>query len=215
MLHGSFTTNIGLQNGKTGIAIFFYHYARYSGRKVYNDFADELIDEIYKEIHVNTLLNFKDGLCGIGWGVEYLIRNGFIEANPDEVLEDLDKRIMEWDVRRITDYSLETGLDGIACYVVLRTTNKEKKNNIIRSDYIYDLIEAVKRNRENANSVLIDTLENIINEKESQKSWNPVFDTVDKIKFNAKKIFETQRTLGIEKAGYAGIGLKLMEINKR
>jgi hypothetical protein len=33
MLHGSFTSNIGLLNRKIGIAIFFYHYARYTGKK--------------------------------------------------------------------------------------------------------------------------------------------------------------------------------------
>ena len=161
MLHGSFMSNIGLLTGKTGIAIFFYHYARYTGRKIYSDFADELIDEIYREIHINVPLNFKDGLCGIAWGIEYLMRNGFIDGNPDEVLEDLDKRIIEWDVRRISDCSLETGLTGIACYVVSRTENKEKENSIISSDYKNNLIEALKKKKEETGLLaLIEALEN-------------------------------------------------------
>ncbi|MDR0574375.1 MAG: hypothetical protein LBG96_10175, partial [Tannerella sp.] len=131
MLHGSFIDNIGLLNGKMGIAIFFYHYSRYTGKNIYDDFAGELIDEIYNEIHVNTPCDFKDGLCGIGWGMEYLIRNNFVNADSDEVLEDLDKRIMERDVRRITDYSLETGLKGIACYVIERRKNRTNENPCI------------------------------------------------------------------------------------
>ena len=131
MLHGSFTDDIGLLHGKTGIVIFFYHYARYTEKRIYNDFAEELIEEIYKEINVSTPLNFKDGLCGIAWGIGYLIQNDFIEADPDEVLEDLDKRIMEWDVRHISDCSLETGLTGIACYVISRMRNREKEQSII------------------------------------------------------------------------------------
>jgi len=47
LLNASFTDNLGLLNGKMGIAIFFYQYARYTGNKVYEDYAGELIDEIY------------------------------------------------------------------------------------------------------------------------------------------------------------------------
>ncbi|MDR0602926.1 MAG: glycosyltransferase [Bacteroidales bacterium] len=141
MLHGSFIDNTGLLSGKTGIAIFFYHYSRYTGEKIYDDFAGELIDEIYSEIHVNTPCDFKDGLCGIGWGMEYLIRNNFVIADSDEAPEDLDKRIMERDVRRITDYSLETGLKGIACYVIGRRKNRDNENPYIGQGYIQDLIE--------------------------------------------------------------------------
>jgi len=213
ILHASFTANIGLLNGKTGIAIFFYHYARYTKRKIYSDFADELIGQIYKEIHINTPLNFKDGFCGIAWGIEYMIKNNFIEANADEVLEDLDKRIMEWDVRRITDYSLATGLTGIASYVISRLENRKSEHDFIRQDYIFDLIDAMKKNKENTSFPLIETLENIVNGEIITKSDNPVLEIVDKTKYNAKKIFESSRSLGIDKSGYAGIGLKLMKIS--
>jgi hypothetical protein len=222
MLHGSFTENIGLLTGKTGIAIFFYHYARYTGKRIYNDFAGELIDEIYKEIHVNTPLNFNDGLCGIAWGIEYMIRNKFIDADPDEVLEELDKKIMEWDVRHIRDYSLKTGLAGIACYIVSRMVNRKKEYTIIPPDYICDLVEALKRNKENANSALIDALDQIVKKQNDgietllvQPLCGEIFEMVDKIRYNTEKIFEPSRSLGIDKAGYAGIGLKLMKMNEQ
>jgi len=213
MLHSSFSYNIGLLNGKIGIAIFFYHYMKYSGRKIYSDFADELIHEIYKEIHVNMSLNFKDGLCGIAWGIEYLIKNNFIEGNPDEVLADLDKRIMEWDVRRITDYSLATGLNGIASYVISRFENRKNEYDFIHQDYIFDLIDAMKRNKENTSLPLIKILENIVNRRIITKIDDPVFKIINQTKYNMKKIFESSRSLGIDKSGYAGIGLKLMKIS--
>ncbi|MDR2775300.1 MAG: hypothetical protein LBC19_11270 [Tannerella sp.] len=50
ILHGSSTKDIGLLNGKTGIALFFYHYAHYAKKKVYRQYADELICEVYKGI---------------------------------------------------------------------------------------------------------------------------------------------------------------------
>ena len=45
LLNASFIDNLGLLNGKMGIAIFFYQYAHYTGSKVFEDYASEKIDE--------------------------------------------------------------------------------------------------------------------------------------------------------------------------
>jgi hypothetical protein len=217
MLHGSFTHNIGLLGGKTGVSVFFYHYARYTGKKIYNLFADELIDEIYKEIHRDLSCSFRDGLCGIAWGIGYLIKNSFVEANADDVLEELDRRIVEWDVRQISDYSLQTGLMGIACYVIGRMENKKHGNICISENYISDLIQSLAKKQEYKKEIplLINLLETIVNKERILLPYNPVFAIVDKIRYNADSIFEVPRSLGISNNGYAGIGLKLMEITKQ
>lgn len=180
MLHSSFTHNIGLLNGKIGISIFFYHYARYTERKIYNLFADELIDEIYSEINKKVSCSFEDGLCGIAWGIEYLIKNNFVGANADEVLGELDKQIVEWDVRRISDYSLQTGLTGIACYVISRIENKTHENVYISQDYINDLIESLtqKQDINKEIPILINQLETIINKKRIFHIYNPIFEII-------------------------------------
>jgi lantibiotic modifying enzyme len=208
MLHGSFCNDAGLLHGKTGIAVFFYHYARHTGKKIYSDFAGKLIDEIYGEIHSGFPLNFESGLCGVGWGIAYLIRNRFVNADPDEVLEDLDRRITEWDVRRITDCSLETGLKGIAAYVISRQENRENGNSFFTKEYIEDLITALCRNGEKD----IDKERYIIDLKEKRNRINPVFDIVEKMKYTRESVFEKTRSIGICNNGYAGIGLHLMKI---
>jgi hypothetical protein len=79
-----------LLTGKTGIAIFFYHYSQYSKIEAYNEFSDYLLDQIIgnlEQMNASNLIDF-------GWSIEYLIRNKFIEGDPDEILEDIDKRIM-------------------------------------------------------------------------------------------------------------------------
>ncbi|MGE5406768.1 MAG: hypothetical protein ACM3NR_03560 [Methanosarcina sp.] len=91
LLNSSFTDNLGLLNGKAGISIFFYHLQFHTKIKIHKDYAGELLDEIYKEISSNTPVNLKDGLTGIGWCIEYLVRNGFVQADTDEVLSDIDK----------------------------------------------------------------------------------------------------------------------------
>lgn len=93
MLNASFTDNLGLLNGKMGIAIFFYHYFRYSGNNIYEEYAGGLIDEIYSEININTQVDLADGFTGIGWGVEYLVNNGFVQADTDEALSEIDAAV--------------------------------------------------------------------------------------------------------------------------
>ncbi|MDR0835309.1 MAG: hypothetical protein LBN11_01850 [Tannerella sp.] len=131
ILDASFTRDIGLYHGKMGIVLFFAHYGRYTGNSLYDDFAGELLDEIYEDIHAGTSIDFENGLCGIGWGIEYLLQNGFMEGDSDEVLSEIDQKIMERNIRRITDTSFRTGLGGISCYIRKRNDspgrNRQKK----------------------------------------------------------------------------------------
>lgn len=209
MLHGSFTNNLGLINGKMGIIIFFFHLSKYTQKKIYEDFAGEMIDEIYKEVHNHCSCDFENGLSGIAWGIEYLIQNQFVKANANEVLEDLDKKILEWDVRRINDYSLETGLQGIAQYVISRCREKSNDQNLISKDYVSDLIIALKKNPNNDIDISI-TLKNLVNSECVKNKDCILISLISKIKFNPTDIFNNSRVLGIGKNGYAGIGLKLL-----
>jgi hypothetical protein len=93
LLNASFLDNPGLLNGKMGIAIFFYHYSRFTKNKIYENFAGVLVDEIYEEINTSTPVNFENGLTGIGWGIEYLVKNGFVQADTDEALSEIDNYV--------------------------------------------------------------------------------------------------------------------------
>lgn len=114
--------NSGLYHGKMGVVICFCEYARYLNDDYYLDLAGELLDELFDEINRDTSFNFENGLCGIGWGVEYLIRQKFMAGNSDDVLEVIDAQVMQADISRITDFSIETGLGGIAFYIIARLT---------------------------------------------------------------------------------------------
>ena len=214
MLHGSFCNNIGLLNGKTGITLFFYHYARYTGNRIYNDFAGELIDEIYKDIHLGTPQNFKDGLSGIAWGMEYFIRNGFVAADPDEILEDLDQQILERDVRRVSDDSLETGLKGLACYTINRMANREQRRTVISKEYIANLISALSEtsNQKEAEELMLNNLKNILSGEKTGCLYNPIINLVRGSRFNPEAAFKAPISFGITNNGLAGMGLQLMRI---
>lgn len=76
--------------GKMGIAILIYRYARYTGSKIFKDYAGELITGIHEKKNPHTTVDFANILPCIDWEIEYLKRNGFIEAGTDKALAEID-----------------------------------------------------------------------------------------------------------------------------
>lgn len=92
LLHSDVISNYGLLQGKTGMAIFYNHYARYTGQPVYEKHAGLLIDEIYESLDQLTSTGFLHGLSGIGWAFQYLAVNGFMDDDTDfdDAFSDVD-----------------------------------------------------------------------------------------------------------------------------
>lgn len=137
ILNASFLNNLGLYHGKMGIVLFFAHYARYTKNLIYDEFAGELLDEIYEEINDNVSLDFENGLTGIGWGIEYLLQNGFMEGDSDEILCQIDEKVMERDMRRIKDESKKNGLTGISYYISARLNHSSSCRAQMPFDKLY------------------------------------------------------------------------------
>jgi len=205
ILNTSFMRDISLCHGKMGVAIFFFHYARYSDNSIYIDYAWDLIDGIYKNIHNELPVNFENGLCGIGFGIEYLVQNKFMEGNTGEVLEDLDRLVMEKDPRRIKDITFEKGLGGIYYYVSVHTHSPCNSSTSFDTLYIKELEQTVISS----------------NISRSTTKGYSFFDSLSPLAFPSYLLKHTEEltedaditkyALGIEK-GLAGLGLQLMEI---
>jgi len=132
LLNTSFINNLGIMHGKMGISICFYHLARRHENKIYEDYAGELIDEIYEEISSDTPIDFENGLAGIGWGIEYLVQNNFIEADTNEVLEEFDNRIFKELIYNTTNnIGLLEGIIGLGAYFLNRIQNSSSNDNDI------------------------------------------------------------------------------------
>lgn len=120
LLNGTLTACPGLVHGKMGIAIFFFHYARYTDKPLFADYALGLIGEMQNQIHTNSPADYEKGIAGIGVGIDYLIRNDFLDTEED-IFEDLDQRM----VRAVLydpwqDFSLYDGLTGYGQYWISR-----------------------------------------------------------------------------------------------
>lgn len=145
-INSSFLKDLGLFHGRMGIVLFFAHYARVTQSKQYEDFAGILLDEIYEEIHWDLPINLENGLCGIGWGIEYLVQHGFMEGNTDEILADIDRKVMEIDPSRISDLSFRQGAAGIAFYVIARLNAKRQTPVLpFNTTYLKSLEKTLKR----------------------------------------------------------------------
>lgn len=107
-------------HSKIAAAILFYNYSRFSRDCLYEEFADEIIDQLYNKINYDSSIDFGYGLSGLAWGIYYLISEKFICGNLNEVLEEIDACIMERNLHRIRDYSFDTGIRGICFYIRAR-----------------------------------------------------------------------------------------------
>jgi len=170
LLHSSFIENPGLLHGKTGIAICFYHLAGQTGNTIYEDYAGELIDEIYEDITMDTPLDFASGLAGIGWGIEYLVQNHFLEADTDDVLEEIDKRLMPLIYSFPSPIGLENGLVGLGAYLLKRVQNpaakEEKIQTLINKQLLVHLIGELNRRTQEVSELIKEPLVQII------KTWD-------------------------------------------
>ena len=82
----------GLLKGKMGIIILLYHYARYSENNQYKYFPEEYMCIVEKFFSIRNSKNMVEEIAENGWGIDYLIKNGFIEADED-VLEEVDLKV--------------------------------------------------------------------------------------------------------------------------
>lgn len=113
--------NLGIYNGKLGMAILFYEYSRYSTDKLYEEFADEIIDSVL-ELPNDLSYRFSDGLSGIGWGIIYLMKRNFIEGDIDDILFEIDKKI------ELIDNKNVLVCNNIYSYLVTKDEYRKNKN---------------------------------------------------------------------------------------
>jgi hypothetical protein len=149
LINSSFIDNPGLLNGKMGIAIFLYNYSRYLGSRIFTDYANELIDEIYQDLNINTPLDFANGLTGIGWGIEYLVKNSFVEADTDEALSEIDNLVYRNSLNRPFLLENDKDLFGYGIYYIARLRVRENDddnlNTLFKKQHLIYLTDDVER----------------------------------------------------------------------
>lgn len=84
------TTDVSLFHGKMGTCMFLYAYARRSGIKQYELWADSMLDDIVHSDKSQMLASIADGYGGLGIGLCWLLQNGYAKGNTDLILQEID-----------------------------------------------------------------------------------------------------------------------------
>ena len=146
MLNSFFMPDIGLYQGQIGVVLAMSKLFKQTKNEVFSDFHYDLLEIVIEKINKELPLSLNNGLSGIGWGIEYLIQNGFVEGKSVEICEEIDHRIMETDPRRMTDLSLETGFEGLLHYIVyhLQGAMMQKTRLPFDNAYLSDIYSVCK-----------------------------------------------------------------------
>jgi len=114
-----------------GIAVFFSHYASFTNEKKYSKFVDVLIEGLCYQLLLSYSMDndydifsfdYETGVSGIGIGIDYLVKQGFMEADLDIVLEDIDVIL----AKRLTGKELPVSLMlDIGKYFLVRLSDPQ------------------------------------------------------------------------------------------
>lgn len=137
--------------GMMGETIAFFRLFRQTGLKVWEEKAEVLLDEVMECCTLDTPTTYDYGLCGVGVGIEYLIQEGFVDGNSDEILLEVDSKIYSAiNQRSLQSIGLEEGVCGLAYYLYFRlhwrldsddrVVLRSKEHLIYLIDWIADLL---------------------------------------------------------------------------
>lgn len=137
--------DIGLFDGKMGIILSLITYSRRSKQKCIEDMADFFMEQLLDKITNVSPLSFSNGITGIGWGIEYLIQNGYMPGCGADICTEIDKKLISCDIRRVDDYTLEHGIYGWMHYIVAHIQGANRcGRTVFDRMYIIDLLKKLK-----------------------------------------------------------------------
>lgn len=153
IIHSLSCSNIGLLHGRMGIALTFYIIGQKQNNDVYIDWGDNLLDSVLENISRSHSYDFTSGLCGIGWGIEYLLHKHLVLGSSSAICEELDESIMKINPNRL-DCSLGFGLKGFLHYVLAHISNCITFENKLPFDSVF--YDELKHSIQNVSPLNVD-----------------------------------------------------------
>ena len=119
--------SLGLASGKIGGCIYFFYLSRAENNPAYRKIAEKLLDDVFADIASVKTIDVKNGLGGIGLGISFLIRNGYVQGNVNRILREIDDRIFKNLSYRRYSVSLDLlSMIQLLFYLYVRLTEMEK-----------------------------------------------------------------------------------------
>jgi len=133
----------GLFHGRMGIILSLYCHGFVHDNQSLCDYASDILQNTADD-YFDGDLSIENGLSGLGLGFTLLYKAGMFKDNLNDILYEIDKKIMSVDPRRMEDYSFRKGALGVLFYIRTRlSVNQECVS--IQKDYIQELEANTKR----------------------------------------------------------------------
>lgn len=93
-------SSCGLLAGRSGELLYLSYLYQATGKQelleiIYND-LEKIFDSVQNDYFPNT---FSNGIAGFGWFYEDLVQRKLLNADSNEVLEDIDDLVFEWMIK--------------------------------------------------------------------------------------------------------------------
>ena len=125
----------GLMNGKVGEVLFWAYYSSYMKKSFSEERVVSLLAEVFDDIKNGfKYQTFANGLAGVGWTVEHLAQNGFINTDTNKIIGSLDDFLLPYMLDYINEdnYDYLHGALGIGLYYLNRKSNSKTHDYLIK-----------------------------------------------------------------------------------
>ncbi|WP_209332806.1 lanthionine synthetase LanC family protein [Lunatimonas salinarum] len=110
----------GIFKGKMGACLYFFQAFHHQNDPRFGTAAESTVQEVYSFVHQNPVPSYFDnGLAGIAWGIHQLIKNGSLEGEADELLEQIDNILFKVisEKSEEIEFGVKRGLLGYLLYI--------------------------------------------------------------------------------------------------
>lgn len=137
---------LNLASGKMGICIYLYIKSKSTNNESYLKAANNLLDDIYNKINTVSSLGIREGLTGIALGLNYLVKNKYLEGDTNLILEDIDSIMF----RKISfpEFSESLYLQeliDVLFYLYMRIKDQEKdsENDCLQKELAIEIVNKI------------------------------------------------------------------------
>lgn len=134
----------GLYHGRMGLILALYSHGLIHGDHSLCSYASDVLQNS-ADNYFDGDISIENGLAGLGLGFTLLYKAGMFKDNLNDLLFEIDKKIMAIDPRKMDDFSFRKGSLGVLYYIRTRLSISQHCVSLHR-DYIDELEHNIKRN---------------------------------------------------------------------
>ena len=133
--HASLSKDVGLLNGKMGVALYAFEASRQYHQPELQKLAERLVCDVVEKLETTEITNngFEDGLSGIVYGLEYFARERFILPEDENSFQNLNDRIFNAIIEHAENIPIDlSGIIGCLFYLYPKLSSDDLSSSELR-----------------------------------------------------------------------------------